>query len=421
MKVEFEGEITYVDGRYNAIISDLQPDTIYQINLDVKYSWYDCPLNSTVVYKSDENGIINFNKMLPIKGKYKIIDSMGYIYGLRYAKGNFYKRKDRDFTKEYVSYEYKITGNDDTYKTKLIRRFTSEDIKCIKIRDQFVGDYYYHEKSNKCLILLGGSEGYLNVNLPIAACMANKGIDVVAVQYFDPEDCEGRGIVPNRLRMVSVEYINLVVDWLYKQVPDREIYIMGVSRGAELALLCASLNDKIKKVISIAPSAYVFQGCGTMESAWQINGKPIPFIKFNPLVSTMEQTVYNILALFHITTGYFFTYEISSKLAINKEKTRIKVENINGDICVLAGKKDRMWNGVKAIKAIQTALEKSKKENKKENKNSHKFECWIYEKAGHCFYTPFIFPITNTLGGRKLDNYYANEDMWIRVIEFIFS
>ena len=103
MKLDFEGELTYVDGRYNVIISELQPSVMYKVYLEVKYSWYDCPLKSSAVYKSDERGIIDFNKVIAVKGKYKIQDSMALNYGLRYEKGDFYKRKERDFTKEFVS------------------------------------------------------------------------------------------------------------------------------------------------------------------------------------------------------------------------------------------------------------------------------------------------------------------------------
>lgn len=419
MKLEFEGELTYVDGRYNVIISELQPSVMYKINLEVKYSWYECPLKSSVVYKSDERGIIDFNKVIAVKGKYKIQDSMALNYGLRYDKGDFYKRKERDFSKEYISYEYKVTGNGDTYQTKFVRKFTSEDIQCTKIRKEFVGDFYYHVINNnqKILILLGGSEGVLNPNLPIAACLANKGIDVMAVQYFDPEVSDLREILPERLERIPIEYIDSVVNWLDKQRPGEDIYIMGTSRGAELSLLYSSLNSRIKKVIAISPSAYVFQGCETISSAWQKSGKAVPYIKINLVINAIEQTLYQILSILHVEKGYFISYEVSRILALNKEKKRIKVENIKGDICVIAGKKDRVWNSLKALKIIQVALEKNNDVDKKQYKHQY----WIYRNAGHCFYTPFIFPIENTSGGSKLDNYYANEDIWRKVIEFILA
>lgn len=419
MKLEFEGELTYVDGRYNVIISELQPSVMYKINLEVKYSWYECPLKSSVVYKSDERGIIDFNKMIAVKGKYKIQDSMALNYGLRYAKGDFYKRKERDFSKEYISYEYRVTGYGDTYQTKFVRKFTSEDIQCTKIRKEFVGDFYYHVKksSKKILILLGGSEGVLNPNLPIAACLANKGIDVMAVQYFDPEVSDLRDILPERLERIPIEYIDSVVNWLDKQRPGKDIYIMGSSRGAELSLLYSSLNSRIKKVIALSPSAYVFQGCGTISSAWQKSGKAVPYIKINLVINAIEQTIYQILSILHVETRYFISYEVSRILALNKEKKRIKVEDIKGDICVIAGRKDRIWNSLKALKIIQVVLEKNNDVDKKQYKHQY----WIYRNAGHCFYTPFIFPIENTSGGSKLDNYYANEDIWRKVIEFILA
>ncbi len=76
----------------------------------------------------------------------------------------------------------------------------------------------------------------------------------------------------------------------------------------------------------------------------------MPFVRLNILVNMIEHSINCILGMLNISPQYYFTYESSSILDLNKEHKRIQVENIKGDICLFAGKKDRIWNSVHAFR-----------------------------------------------------------------------
>ncbi|BCN31063.1 acyl-CoA thioesterase/bile acid-CoA:amino acid N-acyltransferase family protein [Anaeromicropila herbilytica] len=422
MNVKYEGNITLVDERFNMIISGLPTFSICRIDLCIYYSWSECPLHSYAIFRADGSGNIDLDTMKPIKGSYKSVDSMGLFYGLKDARGNYKRRKERDFTKEYITCNYIIKCQEEEHQETIVRYFTSETIQCLHIRQEFRGEYYYHidKETRDCVILLGGSEGIINPILPIAACLANKGYQVLALQYFDPESQKVKDSIqlPGNLECIPLEYIDKAIDWLIERNEQNKVFIMGCSKGAELALLAASKNKNIKKVVAIAPSAYVWQGIPSQTSSWSTsswssNGKPIPYMPFT-IVNTLDILKNNLFGFLNLPQGFFLSYEISRILSFNKEQSRIKVENIEGDICLIAGGKDTMWNSTKAIQLIRNRLDQNV-----DSRKIYKDQYHIYHKAGHCFYPPFIFTTDHVYGSSKYANYKANEDSWKQIIDFL--
>jgi len=72
-----------------------------------------------------------------------------------------------------------------------------------------------------------------------------------------------------------------------------------------------------------------------------------------------------------------------------------------------------MWNSVGALKIIKKRL----CDISPINGSELKFH--IYDEAGHNFYTPFIFPVDNTYGGKRLSNFKANEQFWKDLVRFL--
>lgn len=70
-----------------------------------------------------------------------------------------------------------------------------------------------------------------------------------------------------------------------------------------------------------------------------------------------------------------------------------------------------MWNSSGSVKFMREAL---KKEERKYNDVQY-----IYPKAGHAFYPPFIFEAVTVNGGKKLPVLQANEDSWKKIVEFL--
>lgn len=416
MKIDIIGNANLVDERINLIISELKPLEIYTVKLTVTYSWSNLPMEGKATYKSNRKGFLDLSETEPIKGCYKGIDSMGLFAGMKDKKGVLKKRPERDFTEEFITCRFTVSGKDEIDESTIKRFFVDKNIKRTSLSQSFRGEYYYcEETSTKAeVILLGGSEGGINSILPIAACLANKGFDVLALQYFSPiNDPMPVKYLPNMLDRIPIEYVERATDWLTQTKPNKDIYIMGYSKGAELALISATKIPLIKKVVAISPSAYAFNGISlTLFSSWSYCRKNIPCIHFIPVLPIIDIIKNFCFSILNLPIGYWLTYELSKGLCINKEKTRIRIEDISGDICLIAGTNDTMWNSSGDVKLMEEILKKE--ERKYSNVR------YIYSKAGHAFYPPFIFEAVTLYGGKTLPVLQANEDSWKKIVEFLF-
>jgi hypothetical protein len=139
----------------------------------------------------------------------------------------------------------------------------------------------------------------------------------LALAYFAAD------ALPRNLERVPLETVDRAVEWLRKQptVDPNRIAIVGVSKGAELALLSASRNPRIKAVVAIAPSSVVFQNLGrgrASTSSWTSGGADVPFAPF--IQSDAFDKTRRLVDL----------YEASLEVA--PPAARIPVERISGPI-----------------------------------------------------------------------------------------
>ena len=73
----------------------------------------------------------------------------------------------------------------------------------------------------------------------------------------------GADNLPPDLRSIPLEYFSKASHWLSsqdKQVIPNYYGLIGLSRGAELALLLGSRYSEVKGIVAIAPSSVVFPG-----------------------------------------------------------------------------------------------------------------------------------------------------------------
>lgn len=146
---------------------------------------------------------------------------------------------------------------------------------------------------------------------------------------------------PKTLSLIPIETIACAVHWLLKQGYSK-VGIYGISKGAELALLSASLIPEIDFVIAVSPSCCVMEGIKkpafSGESSWMWEKKPLPFISMS---SINTNPMKNLLKY-----GEFGLTKEYSKV-INRhinEDNIIKVENIKGSILLLSAQEDAQWN-----------------------------------------------------------------------------
>ncbi|UYY75838.1 acyl-CoA thioester hydrolase/BAAT C-terminal domain-containing protein [Sphingomonas sp. R1] len=180
------------------------------------------------------------------------------------------------------------------------------------------------------VLLLGGSEG----GLPPARDaddLARNGHPVLALAYFKNWQGQPAGL-PASLTEIPLEYFFRAIDWLKRQpqVDPRRVVIIGQSRGAELALLLASLRPDLAGVVAFSPSDRVWSGLSIFgpraagqRPAWTRNGVPVPYQQVAetqgaPMRAGFEQ-------------------------AIPDPAAHIQVERITGPVLLVSSKADAIW------------------------------------------------------------------------------
>ena len=127
---------------------------------------------------------------------------------------------------------------------------------------------------------LGGSEG--GCPLYLAHLLAAEGFSCLALRYF------GAAELPRDLVEVPIDYAERALCWLLErpEVDRDRAAVIGASKGAELALLMASLlPETVGAVVAYAPSSVAFAGIsfkrdGRQHSSWSWRGAPMPFVPY---------------------------------------------------------------------------------------------------------------------------------------------
>ncbi|MCX7773775.1 MAG: hypothetical protein N2376_11755 [Clostridia bacterium] len=207
----------------------------------------------------------------------------------------------------------------------------------------FQGVFYHSETKEKAIIVVSGSDGGMRWANEIASVFSAHGISSLAVAYWKTK------YTSKTLALIPIEIIQSAVLWL-KNNGFSKVGIYGVSKGAELALISASLIPQIECVIAVSPSCCVFEGIAkpaySNTSSWTWGGQPLPYASFqNMEISLIKHIVKN--------REFGFTKLYIDVLNRHKsEENTIQVENINGPILLLSAKEDAQWPSAEMGKLI---------------------------------------------------------------------
>ena len=197
------------------------------------------------------------------------------------------------------------------------------------------------ERPQLAVVLLGGSEGGRSWSYcpEFIHELVDQGYCVLSLPYF------GTDQLPPHLRSIPLEYFSKALHWLSAQegvvIPDH-FALVGLSRGAELALLVASRHPEVKAVVAIAPSSVVYPGPPTgkwdalsgQHSAWSESGKELPFVPM----------AYSVTTLRGLMSGkQTRMFEIALQNTRRVEKAAIPVESIRGPILLTSYTRDEIW------------------------------------------------------------------------------
>lgn len=249
------------------------------------------------------------------------------------------------------------------------------------------------------VIVLGGSEGGFGWSRGLARRLAAEGFAALAVSYF------GEPGQSSRLNEVPIEPVDAAIAWLASRPEIRgPVAVVGVSKGAELALLTASRNPAIKAVVAGVPSSVVWAGIdregGPVGSSWSAAGQPLTYAPYD------------------MTNGFTSVFNLyADSLAKAPAGAEIPVETIAGPILMISGEADGLWPSSLMAARIERRLEA--------HGFTHPVVNLAYPEAGHAAFGPPVRPDAPglagalSLGGTMEGLIAARADGWPRVLTFL--
>ncbi len=211
------------------------------------------------------------------------------------------------------------------------------------------------------VIVLGGSEGGLFTARALAPLFASHGFATLGVGYFSGAE-SGLAPLPRNLELIPVETIERARRWLAGQpsVDASRIAIVGVSKGAEFALLAAATYDWVTAVAAFAPSHVVWEGIppadrpsGPAGSSWTIAGRPVPFVRWSYAAEARGSEARKATRRSRLTETHL---ESLAEFSGDVEQATIPIERSRAALLLVAGIDDGMWPAAYSLDRIQARL-----------------------------------------------------------------
>ncbi len=215
------------------------------------------------------------------------------------------------------------------------------------------------------LVLLGSSG---RIDAERAALLARHGALACSIRWFgDPGQPPGACEVP-------LETFFGALDRLAPEC-DR-LAIVGLSYGAEAALLIGAHDPRVSAVVALAPSAVVWANSGPgfdglsapPRSKWTLGGRALPFVPYDPDWEPSDSP-----------PSFRGLYALSLRTFVERvEAATIPVERIDGTVICVAGENDAVWDS--ADHAARIA----------DRRAAHGLEAIVvtHPGAGHCAVLP---------------------------------
>lgn len=422
-QLEISPNPAYVDEPVAVRLRGAKPGTrvVLRASLrdDARQMW-----QSSGVYAVTHDGPIDTSTQRSKGGSYRGIDPAGLFWSMSLDANPSVERMT--FCKNGADPD-RVTITAETAagpiaRTTLARHWLAPNTATRELRTEGLVGWLYIPpgcERRPVVIVLGGSGG--GCDLDKAALPSRHGFATLALAYF------GGPPLPEWLHGIHLEYVGRAIAWLgaQKEIDTSRLGLLGVSRGAELALLLASHFPQVRAVAAYAPSAVAW-GSGGRDKA---TGEPIPCwfwrgeaIRFAPLPLTrfIARSVIPVGLLRRpVQFRNLFRSALANRQAVSQ--AAIPVERTRGPILLISGGDDRIWPATPMAEMIVHRL--------RSRGFRHSVEHLNYPRAGHSLRYPFVpttarttrprgmrFPIL--FGGTALADAQAQADAWRRSIDF---
>ena len=385
---------------------------------------------SSAEFDADKDGVVDVARRAPVAGSYAGVDPMGLFWSLRREgapgpRGGRAPVADVFLPPDAPVFAHAPKGAVEVHieavsdgivvaEALTTREWTSPDVAVTEVSERGLVGRLYEPPGvrHPAILVLSGSNG--GIQATHAPILSSHGYVTFSLAYFRAPG------LPKDLVEVPLEYFRAALDWLRARPsvdPDR-IAVLGISRGAELALLLAATYPDVRAVVALAPSNVVWEGAvrdpekkGVAalkidRTSWTLGGRPLDFV---------PKTVDAGLAA-RVEAGERFAgiemMNIDAADAASRERAAIPLEKIHGAVFLVSGTADRMWPSAAMANAGAARLRGAK--------FRHRVENLVYEGAGHVFsdsWMPASFG--GTIGGAPEANARAFRDYWPRLLSFL--
>ncbi|KAM4012972.1 acyl-coenzyme A thioesterase 1-like [Anomaloglossus baeobatrachus] len=230
-----------------------------------------------------------------------------------------------------------------------------------------------------------------------ASLLASHGFCTMALAYFDYED------LPKILGGLHLDYFGNALEFLrcHPKVNKERIGVIGISKGADLALSMATFLPGIKAVVSVC-------GCGANTFA------PLPCGEFViPCLGFSAEKI-------KLTENGEFDFSESMDDLLDPENSEclIPVERSSAAFLILSGLDDKNWPSAAYADQLVARLREHRKD----------VEGHTYPGAGHLLEPPYM-PLCHAShhkllgmpilwGGQMMEHAKAQEDAWKKILTF---
>jgi dienelactone hydrolase len=422
--ISAEPAVALVDQAPRIIVSGLPPGaevTIAASAVDgARRSW-----RSRATFRATQAGVVDLTGQAPLAGGYQGTDPAGLLWSMRPAGGGraeaFFSRRTPRPVQIELSAE--IAGETVARQT-LTRVFAGPDVSSRPADSgDLTGTLHCRPAAGPepGVLLLGGSDGGQLDHA--AALLASHGHAVLALTYFGAED------LPPNLMDIDLGYLTAALDWLTSQPEVRSgpVGIIGLSRGGELALQVACMDERVGAVVAASPSSVRQPGTGPnftdfRQPAWRADGEPLPFLpgRFTARAALSFMTVWLLGRPLRLAAN--FTRALRGEAAA--ARAAIEVERIRGPVLVISGSDDQLWPSDEFAGRVMARL--------REHGHPYQDQWLRYPGAGHFVCFPYALPTLPPMtrmspaprmvidfGGTAAANARSATESWARIRAFL--